>query len=125
MFELTVEIPFSAAHRICGHEGPCANLHGHNYRALVTVAGDRLNEIGMLVDFGELKRVCAEVIAPLDHGYLNDIGEFSVTNPTAEKIAQHIYHGVSARMGDPGFGEIRVMQVTVFESERSSATYRE
>jgi 6-pyruvoyltetrahydropterin/6-carboxytetrahydropterin synthase len=125
VFELTVEIPFSAAHRICGHEGPCANLHGHNYRALVTVAGDRLNEIGMLVDFGELKRVCAEVIAPLDHSYLNDIGEFGATNPTAEKIAQHIHRGIAARMADPGFGGIHLRQVTVYESERSSATYRE
>lgn len=125
MFELTVEIPFSAAHRICGHEGPCANLHGHNYRALVTVAGDRLNDIGMLVDFGELKRICAEVIAPLDHSYLNDIGEFGASNPTAEKIAQHIYHGVAARTRGPGFDGIRVTQVAVFESERSSATYRE
>jgi len=125
VFELTVEMPFSAAHRICGHEGPCANLHGHNYRALVTVAGERLNGIGMVVDFGELKRVCAEVIDPLDHRYLNEIGEFGAVNPTAEMIAQHIYRGVAARTRDSRFDGVRVTQVTVFESERSSATYRE
>lgn len=124
MFELTVEIRFSAAHRICGHPGPCASLHGHNYRALVTVAGSRLNELGMLVDFGELKQVCAEVIAPLDHSYLNEVEEFGETNPTAEAIARHIYRRLLAQIGRAGGGELCLLQVTVFESERSSATYR-
>jgi len=125
MFELTVEMPFSAAHRICGHEGPCANLHGHNYRALITVTGDRLNELGMLVDFGEMKRICAEVIAPLDHSYLNDIAEFAAANPTAEAIARHVFRGVAARAADSGLGALRVSRVAVFESDRSSATYWE
>ena len=125
MFELTVEIPFSAAHRICGHTGPCANLHGHNYRALITVAGEGLNELAMLVDFGDLKRICAEVMAPLDHSYLNDIPEFAAANPTAEAIARYIFQGVSGSTRDRGQTAIRVSHVTVFESERSSATYRE
>ncbi len=124
MFELTVEMPFSAAHRICGHSGPCANLHGHNYRALITVAGDRLNELGMLIDFGELKQMCAEVIAPLDHSYLNETAAFAQANPTAEAIAQHIYRELVQRLSDSAAG-IRVSRVTVFESERSSASFQE
>jgi len=124
LFELTVEMPFSAAHRICGHSGPCANLHGHNYRALITVAGDRLNELGMLIDFGELKQMCAEVIAPLDHSYLNEIAAFAQANPTAEAIAQHVYRELAQRLSDGAAG-ITVSRVTVFESERSSASFQE
>jgi 6-pyruvoyltetrahydropterin/6-carboxytetrahydropterin synthase len=123
VFELTVEIPFSAAHRISGHPGPCAQLHGHNYKAVVTIAGEGLDELGMLVDFDELRQVCARVIEPLDHAYLNELAAFSKTNPTSEALARHIYQALAvalpARWGD----RVTVAQVTVYESERSSATY--
>jgi 6-pyruvoyltetrahydropterin/6-carboxytetrahydropterin synthase len=125
VFELTVDIPFSAAHKIEGHPGPCARLHGHNYRAVITVAGDRLNHLGMLIDFGELKQVCAEVIDPLDHSFLNELPAFADTNPTAEAIARHLYQHLSAALqADPQTG-IHVARVTVYESDRSAATYQE
>jgi len=124
MFELTVEVAFSAAHRICGHPGPCASLHGHNYRALITVAGEQLDRLGMLVDFGELKGMCAEVVGPLDHSYLNERSEFAAANPTAEALARHLHTALSARIQQAHGNRLRVSQVTVFESDRSSATYR-
>jgi 6-pyruvoyltetrahydropterin/6-carboxytetrahydropterin synthase len=125
MFELSVEMPFSAAHRICGHPGPCARLHGHNYRAVVSVAGGELDSLGMLVDFGELKRICAEVISALDHSYLNELPEFSSANPTAEVLAQHVHRGVAARLAAGSHPGVRISQVTVYESDRAAATYRE
>lgn len=123
MFELTVETQFSAAHQIKGHPGPCARLHGHNYRAAVTVAGDQLDQQGMLIDFGRLKEICREVTAPLDHTFLNDLPDFANTNPTAEALAHHIFHGVAAHLSSNS--RLRVASVTVYESERSYATYRE
>lgn len=125
MFELTVDISFSAAHKIEGHPGPCARLHGHNYRAVITVAGDRLNHLGMLIDFGELKQTCAEVIAPLDHSFLNELPPFADTNPTAEAIARHLYRGLSAALQAELQADIHVARVTVYESDRSAATYQE
>lgn len=124
MFELTVDIPFSAAHRIRGHPGPCARLHGHNYRALVAVTGERLNELGMLVDFGELKRVCGEAVAALDHQCLNDLPLFAAANPTAEAIARLLYQAIASRVAQfrP---ELRLVRVTVYESDRTCASYWE
>jgi 6-pyruvoyltetrahydropterin/6-carboxytetrahydropterin synthase len=83
MFELAVELTFSAAHRIEGHPGPCAQLHGHNYRVETTVASERLNDHGMVLDFGDLKQICGQAIAPLDHSFLNDCPAFAEANPTA------------------------------------------
>ena len=123
MFELTVEIQFSAAHRIEGHPGPCAHLHGHNYHVAVTVAGDQLGNQGMLLDFGRLKDICREVIDPLDHSFLNDLPPFSSTNPSAEALAQHIFRGVAANL--PSDTGIRLARVTVRESDTSAATYSE
>jgi len=125
LIELTVEIPFSAAHRIEGHPGPCARLHGHNYRALVTVAGERLDSLGMLVDFGELKDLCSQVIGDLDHQYLNELPAFRDGNPTAESIARYVYRGLAAAIAQQGWKQLRVARVTVCESERSQATYWE
>lgn len=125
VYELTIEIPFSAAHQIRGHPGDCARLHGHNYRVAVTVSGEQLNDLGMLADFGELKRLCSEVIAPLDHGYLNDLAGFAEVNPTAEAIARYIHRGLTTSLAASRGSPLRVLQVTVFESDRSSATYRE
>jgi 6-pyruvoyltetrahydropterin/6-carboxytetrahydropterin synthase len=122
MFELTIETSFPAAHCIPDHPGKCAQLHGHSYRVLVTVAGEGLNRQGMLMDFGDLKEICGKVIDPLDHTYLNDLPAFAEQIPTAEAIARHIYRGVAAELAAPG---VRLARVVVYESERSFATYWE
>ncbi len=125
MYELTVEMPFSAAHCIPEHPGRCARLHGHSYRALVTVAGEEVNAQGMLVDFGDLKTLCRQVIDPLDHQYLNELPPFAPGAPTAEAIARHIYQGVRAALAARPEVQARLARVVVYESERSFATYWE
>jgi len=124
MFELSVEVRFSAAHRIEGHAGRCAQLHGHNYRVVVTVAGRELDEQGMVIDFGTLKEICRAATDPLDHTYLNDLPAFAQTNPTAEALARHIHALVTRGLADTAPGEVRVDGVTVYESDQSCATYR-
>ena len=57
MMEITREHVISAAHRLYEYGGRCERLHGHNYRILVTLTADRMNELGMVVDFVEVKRV--------------------------------------------------------------------
>jgi len=125
MFELTVEMQFPAAHCLPGHPGRCARLHGHTYRARITVAGDQLNAQGMLVDFAELKEMCAHVLAPLDHTYLNELPAFVETAPTAEAIARHIYQGVKVKLEAQPGQAATLERVTVYESDTSFATYWE
>ena len=124
MYELSVELPFSAAHCLVGHPGRCANLHGHNYRVVVAVCGEHLNDHGMLIDFGDLKEICARVIDPLDHTMLNEVPALEGRSPTAEALAEHIYGQVEGCLSEAGHGNVRLLQVTVYESERSHATYR-
>ncbi|MBN1458636.1 MAG: 6-carboxytetrahydropterin synthase QueD [Armatimonadetes bacterium] len=124
MYELSVELSFSAAHCLVGHPGRCASLHGHNYRVVVVVGGERVNEQGMLIDFGDLKEMCARVVDPLDHIMLNESDAFAGRNPTAEALAEHIYEQVAPRLSEAERDRVQLMQVTVYESERSYATYR-
>lgn len=121
MYELTTEREFSAAHCLRGYQGACARLHGHNYRVLVTVRGEQLDELGMLVDFGDLGDVCAEVLDELDHANLNDIAPFDRINPTSENLARYIYERIAGRLPE----QVRLSAVTVYESARSWARYSE
>ncbi len=122
MFELTVERHFAAAHNLENYPGPCARLHGHNYRVLVTFRGDTLDADGLLADFTTLKAVCDRVVDLLDHQYLNKLPAFEGRNPTTERLAEHLYQQVQeAAVQLP----VQVCSVTVYESDTSAVTYRE
>ena len=71
MYEVMIEEEFSAAHALRGYRGKCENLHGHNWKVEVYVRGDRLDQIGMLVDFKELKEATRRVMKLLDHHVLD------------------------------------------------------
>ncbi|MFR9651597.1 MAG: 6-carboxytetrahydropterin synthase [Rikenellaceae bacterium] len=70
---LTKEFNFEAAHALRGYDGACRNIHGHSYRFFVTVIGEPNRDAndpkhGMVIDFGELKRIVNEqIIDRLDH----------------------------------------------------------
>lgn len=53
--DISLEVRFSAGHRILGHSGKCKHLHGHNYLAKVTLSCEKLDELGMVMDFARLK----------------------------------------------------------------------
>lgn len=122
MYEISVKSRFSAAHRLAGYEGTCAALHGHNWDVEVALRGGRLNRIGMLMDFRDLKRDVRETLAALDHTDLGAVAAFRDENPTSENIARFLYRQLSARLNRPGCA---VDRVTVHETPETSATYRE
>jgi 6-pyruvoyltetrahydropterin/6-carboxytetrahydropterin synthase len=122
MFELMIETQFSSAHQLRGYKGKCEALHGHNWRVQVTVASDKLNDIGIVVDFHDLRAVTNEVINSLDHAFLNDVFPFTEINPSSENIAKWIYESIKKKLTDR---DCDLSSVTVWENETASATYYE
>jgi len=122
MFELSIEQQFSAAHQLRGYKGKCESIHGHNWRVQVTVSSNKLNDIGIVIDFKELKEIVSEVISPLDHALLNDVFPFTEINPSSENIARWIFESMKKRLRKKG---CNITSVTVWENETSSATYYE
>ncbi|MCC4765659.1 MAG: 6-carboxytetrahydropterin synthase QueD [Methanosarcina vacuolata] len=121
MFELKVVTHFAAAHQLKMVAKKCENLHGHNWKVEVCVAGEKLNEAGVLVDFGELKQNVSEIMTRLDHNFLNELEYFNDSNPpSSENIAQYIATSLQTMIKNP---EIRVTSVTAWESENACATY--
>jgi 6-pyruvoyltetrahydropterin/6-carboxytetrahydropterin synthase len=121
MYEVTVEETFAAGHALRGYRGKCENVHGHNYRVQVTVAGPELDGTGLLVDFVELKRLMREVVARLDHQFINDLDPFTTINPSAENMAKYFYDCLAG--GLPPESSLRVSQVKLWETDTASASY--
>lgn len=119
MYELTVNSTFAAAHNLRDYCGECENLHGHNWRVEVVVGSDELDDLGMVMDFRDLKKAMAGVLGELDHGYINEVPPFDELNPTTENISRHI----AARLGGLLPGHVKVRRVSCWESERCAATY--
>src|SRR6056297_3103176 len=108
MYELKVVTRFAAAHQLKMVTEKCENLHGHNWRVEVFVAGPELNAAGVLVDFGEIKINLADVINRLDHKFLNELDFFNSANPSSENIARFIALEMQAKLGDPTIHVSRV-----------------
>ena len=119
-YRLSVKDGFAAAHRLTGSGGKCESLHGHNFRVTLEVKGDHLGGSGMLMDFGELKKILRTVLEELDHTDLNEHPAFRSSGPSSENIARFIWGEVHRRIGPD---EVRTASVTVEESETAAAKY--
>ena len=73
MYELKVETDFAAAHQLTMVGAKCENLHGHNWKIEVVVAGETLDAGGVVLDFGIVKKHVRSVLETLDHKFLNEL----------------------------------------------------
>ncbi len=121
-FEVMIERNFSSAHQLRGYKGKCENLHGHNYKIEIYARGRELDNIGLLVDFVDLKTAADEVVRYLDHRNINELQPFDEElNPSAENLARYILERVASRVGDE---RVQVYKVRCFETPTSVATYQ-
>jgi 6-pyruvoyltetrahydropterin/6-carboxytetrahydropterin synthase len=122
MFEVMIERNFSSAHQLRGYKGKCENLHGHNYRIEIFAKGSELNNIGLLVDFVELKEAADDIVRYLDHKNINELPPFDEElNPSAENLAKFILESISSQISDD---RVQVYKVRCFETPTSVATYQ-
>ena len=125
MFEVTVEDSFAAGHYLRNYKGKCENPHGHNYKVRVTLAGAELDAAGLLLDFKDLREVMRPVIERLDHQMINEVEPFTKLNPSAENLAKHFFDETNTRLKRATNGRVHVKDVTVFETDSTTAKYSE
>ena len=121
-FEISVQTHFSAAHHLRGYGGDCANPHGHNWVVDVYVMCDKLNEIGIGIDFRDIKNAVKAILEKLDHSDLNVLPQFQSQNPSSENIAKYLYRELTSRLNVQG---VRVTKLRVSESPNCSVLYWE
>jgi 6-pyruvoyltetrahydropterin/6-carboxytetrahydropterin synthase len=125
MFQVTVEDTFAAGHYLRNYRGKCENPHGHNYKVRVTLYGEELDRAGLLLDFKDLKDVMRDTVDRLDHQMINDLEPFTVLNPSAENLAKYFYDETQAKLRAATNGRVRIKDVTVWETDTTTATYFE
>jgi 6-pyruvoyltetrahydropterin/6-carboxytetrahydropterin synthase len=84
-----------------------------------------LDKAGLLLDFKDLREVMKHAIERLDHQMINDIEPFTTINPSAENLAKYFYDESSSRLKSVTNGRVRVKNVTVYETDTTTATYSE
>ncbi len=122
MFEIEIKRSFSAAHALKNYNGPCVNLHGHNYSVYAVLRAKNLDSNGIAVDFVRLKGAVDKLIGEFDHTNLSDNPRFADINPTSEVLAMVIYNELKKEFQDDN---VKVHRVSIGESENSLASYFE
>jgi len=118
MWELTKSFRFDASHTLDRSIATEASrrIHGHSYRAEVTVRGEADAKTGMVVDFGLLEHTLAEARDGLDHRMLDDVPDLGPA--TMESLAAWIWRKLAPVTKG-------LVKVTVFrDSQSESVTYR-
>lgn len=137
MYRDRVELTFDAGHRLLGYGGRCQAPHGHTFRAEIMLASTKLDQMGFVADFVELRdNVGKWVDDNWDHAFLaNDQDEeivralnmltekkvfvFRHENPTAEVMAKYLYERVREMYGSV------VSSVRIWESPNQYGEYFE
>ncbi len=120
MFTLFVRDAFAAAHRLELYRGKCEELHGHNFKVEALVDGKEIGREGMLLDFAVLKGYLREIIADLDHKYINEIPFFRERASSSEYLALYIFDRLKELTANDG---VFVREVRVWESDNAYAAY--
>lgn len=121
MYKVKVITHFSAAHFLREYKGKCEKLHGHNWKVEVSVSAEKLNSLGMVVDFSDLKKAVNSVLADLDHSNLSDLAYFKQHNPSSEEIARYIFDQLKSQVSQGG---CLLDEVRVWETDSSCAIYQ-
>ncbi|NNF07589.1 MAG: 6-carboxytetrahydropterin synthase QueD [Candidatus Eisenbacteria bacterium] len=123
MYRVRKSQEFSAAHSLRDYDGPCARIHGHNYRVEVDVVGDKLDDQELLVDFYEVDRLLEPIVGKVDHQYINEIPPFVEINPTAEAIAAWFFRELEPLIQTTFGGRVKLAAIHLWETQDSCASF--
>jgi len=123
-FIITKRFEFEAAHFIStfpdGHK--CRRVHGHTFKVEVKLEGESDEQTGILIDFGDVKKVVKPYIDYLDHSLINDLGDQDnnpyLQNPTSENICKWLYKELAPKLP-------MLRSVVLHETSNNSCEYYE
>jgi 6-pyruvoyltetrahydropterin/6-carboxytetrahydropterin synthase len=131
-FQITTTRHFSAGHQLRLYDGSLEPIHGHNWVVRITVAAEKLDAIGVVMDFHDLERRVEKIVSPMHNRHLNELPVFSSVkpsdaaanssgpsaNPSAENVAAYIGRALALP------GHVALVSVEVWETPENSAIYR-
>ena len=122
-YVVSTEISFSASHSLRGYNGECSRIHGHNWILRVYYEFETLNDIGLTIDYGQLRESLENVVCSrFDHQHINSISPFDKINPTSENLAREIFKLCKEQVQVEGG---KLVEVELWETSRDMVRYRE
>jgi 6-pyruvoyltetrahydropterin/6-carboxytetrahydropterin synthase len=114
MFELSKQFRFESAHTLerAIDAEPSRRVHGHSYRAEVTVRGHADPKTGMVLDLGLFERALLDAHDGLDHRLLDEVRDLGPA--TLENLSAWIWRKLSHVA--PGLARVTVYRDSNGES---------
>jgi 6-pyruvoyltetrahydropterin/6-carboxytetrahydropterin synthase len=119
MFTISVESRFKASHQLILPDGSQEPAHEHGWLVIVNVSRGKLNRVGVVMDFLQLKAVVNDILAELDNVPLGNVAYFRRNNPSAENVAKYIYERLKPKLSK----KLKLQAVTVVEEPGYSAKF--
>lgn len=118
--DIFIKTHFSGGHHLRDYPGSCEKPHGHNWKVKVTVRAEKLDHLGMGIDFKTLKLHVNEVVDTLDHCDLNEHPAFAQKNPSSEHIAMYLFDQLETTLNTDRY---QLYAVEVSETDTSGVIY--
>jgi 6-pyruvoyltetrahydropterin/6-carboxytetrahydropterin synthase len=121
MFTISVEKRFRASHQMILTDGSKEAVHSHDWVVTADVGSERLDNMGIVMNFRKLQAMIDKIIATFDNKALESVGFFRKNNPSAENVAKYIYEKL--RIGLPD--GVKLRSIRVVEEPGCSAMFHE
>jgi 6-pyruvoyltetrahydropterin/6-carboxytetrahydropterin synthase len=109
MFTIRVETHFTASHQLTLPDGSKEPLHQHNWAVITNISNDKVDRMGVVMDFCQVKAMVGEITAEFDNSQLDNIDYFRRNNPSAENVARYIFDKLEPKL--PGAVQLRSIRV--------------
>jgi len=121
MYIISVERHFRASHQLSLPDGSKEPVHKHDWIVTADVGSDKLNSIGIVMNFRKLQAMIDKIIAGFDNTALESISFFQQNNPSAENVARYIYNKLQIELPEG----VKLRNVRVVEEPGCSAIFHE
>jgi 6-pyruvoyltetrahydropterin/6-carboxytetrahydropterin synthase len=111
LFTVSVETHFWASHQLALPGGPKEPLHHHNWAVTADVSSDKLNSMGLVMDFCRLKAALDNIVAEFNDKPLGRIDYFQRNNSSAENVAKYVYEKLKTKLP----GDVKLQSISIVE----------
>lgn len=119
MFTVSVETRFRASHQLTLPDGSKEPLHYHDWVVTAEVGSDKLNSMGFVMDFCQLRATVDKMVAEFDNIPLDSIDYFQRNNSSAENVAKYIFDKLEPRLPSG----VKLRSIRVVEEPGCSAKF--
>ena len=120
MFIISVETHFRASHQLVLPDGSKEPVHSHDWIVTVDISSEKLNNMGVVMDFRVLKAMIDKTVVGFNNKALENIDYFKQNNPSAENVAKYIYEKLLIELPEG----VKLLNVRIVEEPGCSATFR-